>query len=156
LRLGPELPFDPGWEVVQDDLYHISDRVKEYDSDAVLVRESGSGRLGIGRFNRLTDLVPGGYVMLAAVCMDPETKAPLDKAPDGRVLQFMRIADGHNRIRDINGWIRKRRDLLAAQREAQKAPMREWSRSMAHEAMWRRSRIDLGRRPFAVINKEIH
>jgi hypothetical protein len=155
MRLGPELPLDPGWEVVEDDLYHISERVREYDADACLVRESGSGRLGIGRFNRLTDLIPGGYIMLAAVCMDPETKAPLTKAPDGRVLQFMRIADGHSRIHDVNGWVRKRRDLLAAQREAQKNARREWSRGMAHEAVWRRSRVDLGRKPFAAINKEI-
>lgn len=150
MRLGPELQYDPGWEAVEDDLYNISDRVRQYDKDAQLVRESGSGRLGIARFNPSMQTH-----LLSVMCMDPETRAPLASCPDGRVLQFMRIADGHARIKDINGWVRKRRDLLAAQRESQKAGMREWSRGMAHEAVWRRNRVDLGRKPFAAISKEI-
>lgn len=151
MRLGPELPHDPGWEPVEDDLYNISDRVRQYDKDAQLVRESESGRLGIARFSD-----PMREFVLSVVCMDPETKAPLVNCPDGRVLQFMRIADGHARINDINGWVRKRRDALAAKREAEKAARREWSLSMAHEAVWRRSRVDLGRKPFAQVTKEIH
>jgi hypothetical protein len=150
MRLGPELPYDPGWEAVEDDLYSISDRVRQFDSGALLVRESGSGRLGIARFSG-----PVQAHTLAVVCMDPETKAPLVDCPDGRVLRFMRIADGHNRINDINGWVRKRRDALAAKREAEKQSRREWSRGMAHEAVWRRARVDLGRKPFAAIPKEI-
>lgn len=150
MRLGPELPYDPGWEVVEDDLYSISDRVRQYDKDAQLVRESGSGRLGIARFSD-----PMRAHVLAVVCMDPQTRAPLASCPDGRVIQFMRIADGHARIHDLNGWVRKRRDAVAAQREAQKAGMREWSRGMAHEAVWRRNRVDLGRKPFAVIPKQV-
>lgn len=150
MRLGPELPYDPGWEAVEDDLYSISDRVRQFDSEALLVRESGSGRLGIARFSP-----PMRAHTLAVICMDPETKAPLINCPDGRVLRFMRIADGHARIHDINGWVRKRRDAVAAKREADLQARREWSRGMAHEAVWRRNRVDLGRKPFAVIPKEI-
>lgn len=156
MRLGPELPYDPGWEAVEDDLYSISDRVREYDEDALLVRESGSGRFGIAHFNRLTNLRPGGCYMLAAICMDPETRAHLRGTPDARILRFMRIADGHRRIGDINAWVRRRRDAMAAKREADKAQRREWSRGMAHEAVWRRNRVDLGRKPFAVVPKEIN
>lgn len=156
MRLGPDLPYDPGWQQVEDDLYAISERVRLYDADAQLVREVGSGRLGIARFNKAAGLTPDGVFLLAALCMDPDTRAPLGGCPDGRVLRFMRIADGHSRIRDVNGWVRKRRDALAAQREAQLRERRAWSRGMAHEAVWRRNRVDLGRRPFAHVTKEIH
>lgn len=154
MLIGSELPFDEGWFVVEGDLYDVHRRVKEYDPDALLVRDSESGHLGLARFNPSTPITPGGAYILSATCLDPRTSEPLSGEPDPRVLSFQRIADGH-RIDNLTVWARRRRDAMAAQRAAQKAERSEWSRAQAHELVWRRNRVDLGRRPLAVVSKDI-
>ena len=155
MRIGSELPFDTGWHFVEGDLYDIHRRVKEYDPLAALVRDSETGQLGLARFNPSTPIVPGGAYIFSAVCLDPLTSEPLTGEPDARVVTFQRIADGH-RITNHTTWVRRRRDALAKQREADRAAKAEWSRGHAHEFVWRHSRIEKGRRPFAHITKEIH
>jgi len=151
---GPELTLDPDWFVVEGDLHDITHRVREYDQSALLVRESGTGQLGIAHFNKHTELVPGGTHMLAARCLDPATREPLTGEPDGRVLSYQRIADGH-RISNLTVWARRRRDAMARERLAEREARREWSRAQAGEYVWRHNRVDLGRKPFATFPKEI-
>ena len=155
MLIGSELPFDEGWYEVEGDLHDVHRRVKEYDPLALLVRSSESGHLGLARFNQDSPLIPGGAYFLSVTCLDPVTKAPLQGEPDGRVCSFQRIADGH-RIDNLTVWTRRRRDAMAAQRAADKAEKAEWSRGHAHEFVWRHSRIDKGRKPFAAIPKEIN
>ena len=155
MRIGSELPFDDGWHFVEGDLYDIHRRVKEYDPLAALVRNPESGQLGLARFNPSTPIVPGGAFILSTTCLDPLTRQPLTGEPDARVVTFQRIADGH-RITNHTTWVRRRRDAMAAERAAQKRERLEWSDAHASEFVWRHSRIDKGRRPFASIPKEIH
>ncbi len=152
---GSELPFDEGWYAVEGDLHDIHRRVKEYDPDALLVWNSESGELGLARFNRMTTLQPGGAYIFSTACLDPVTRLPLTGEPDARVCTFQRIADGH-KISNHTVWVRRRRDALAALRAKQKAERMEWSRAHAKEFVWRRNRVDLGRKPFATVSKEIH
>lgn len=154
MLLGDELPLDPGWRLVENDLHDIHRRVREIDQDARLVREDGTGRLGLARFNSAAGLNPGGAFVLSTWCIDPATRADLTGEPDGRVIQFQRIADGH-KITDLKGFTRKRRDALAARRERVKQERREANKPFAQEYAWRRERIDNGRRPRAAITKEI-
>jgi hypothetical protein len=147
MRLGSDLTFDPGWQPVEDDLYHVAERVQEYDKDALLVREVGTGRLGIAHFNKFD-----GCHTLAAVCKDPSTREWLRGCPDGRVLRFMRIADGHSRIHNIDTWVRMRRDGIEAERQAWKDQYADMHREYAKEAVWRRNRVDLGGRPSTFIS----
>lgn len=154
MLIGSELPYDFGWHVIEGDLHDIHRRVREYDKDAALVWNSESGQLGLARFNPMTVLEPGGAYLFSVVCMDPATRLPLTGEPDARVLSHQRIADGHQ-IGNLTTWTRRRRDILAAQRAKEKAQRMDWSRAQAKELMWRRSRVDLGRKPFASIPKEI-
>lgn len=155
MQIGSELPFDEGWHVVEGDLHDIHRRVKQYDPDALLVWSPESGQLGLARFNRMTTLQPGGAYIFSAGCLDPATRLPLTGEPDARVCTFQRIADGHT-IGNHKVWARRRRDALAALRAKEKAERKEWSRHQAKEFMWRRSRVDLGQKPFASVPKEIH
>ena len=155
MLIGSELPYDAGWHLVEGDLYDITRRVKEYDPQAALVRDSETGHLGLARFNDNSPLQPGGVYLLSATCLDPRTRSPLHGEPDARVLSYQRIADGHQ-IKNLTVWARRRRDAMAAQRAAEKASRREWSDDMAKEYVWRRSRVDLGRKPFTSVSKEIH
>ena len=154
MLLGATLPLDPGWRVVEGDLHDISRRVQEYDPDARLVRDDQSGALGLARIMRGSALMPEDFMIFAAHSLDPETGQRLYGEPDARVTRHQRIADGHT-IANTTVWARRRRDALAAQRDAQKAERSEWSREHAKEFVWRRNRIDLGRRPTTHVPKEI-
>lgn len=154
MLIGSELPFDDGWHFVEGDLYDIHRRVREYDSEAALVRDSETGELGLARFNNDTPLKPGGAYILSCTCLDPRTRQPLVGEPDARVVSFQRIADGH-RIDNLTVWARRRRDALAAQRAADKAAKSEWSRHHAHEYVWRHSRIDKGVKPTIAVPRSL-
>jgi hypothetical protein len=154
--IGDSLPFDEGWSVVEGDLYDISSRVKEYDSEARLVREDESGALGLARYVRNPTFARGCEVLVLTVrSLDPATGQQLHGVPDARVTRHQQIADGH-RIHSLKVWARRRRDGMEAKRAAQQAARSEWSRGQAHEYVWRHNRVDLGRKPFAPITKEIH
>lgn len=145
MLLGAQLPLDQGWRVVEGDLYDVANRVREYDPDARLVREDESGALGLARINREHPVMPGEVLVFAAHSLDPETGQRLYGEPDARVVRHQRIADGHT-IKNTTVWARRRRDALRADRERERAGRHEWSREQAHEFVWRRQRIDLGRR----------
>jgi len=155
LLLGTELPFDPGWHVVEGDLYDISARVKEYDEDVALVRDADTGHLGLARLNRLIPNAPDGAFLLAVQCIDPINGGPLAGEPDARVTLYQRIADKHRTSESPRVWARRRRDALAAERAAHRIANADWNDSMAHEFVWRR-RAELGRQPSIPVTKEIH
>ncbi len=150
---GNALLLDPGWSTVEGDLYDISRRVQEYDSEARLVREDQSGALGLGRLIR-SEMHPEPVVVFVVHCLDYRTGQRLYGEPDPRVLTHQRIADGH-RIKSTSKWIRTRRDAMRAERQAESAARGEWSRDKASEYVWRHNR-DNGRRLSMQVSKEIH
>ena len=97
------------WRVVEDDLYHVAGRMREYDTDSRLVREDETGNLGIGVFQRNHFEVPGGALVLARQMYDPETDEPLVGEPDARVLRCQRSYDSR-RFSDMRTWVRMVRD----------------------------------------------
>ena len=106
MLLGQKMPGEvTGWRFVEKDLHDIASRVTEYDSDARLVREDGTGHLGLARWMPSWGKIAGGYWFLARVIHDLDTDLPLRGEPDGRVMRFMRAAD--NRGRDLTDWARR-------------------------------------------------
>ena len=154
MLIGQELPLDPGWRIVEGDLYDISRRVQEYDPDARLVREDESGAFGLARCATNHPLLPGEVITLAARCLDYRDKQPLTGTPDARVVIHQRIADGYT-IDNLNVFNRRRRDAMRAERAAIADERAEWSASHAKEYVWRRNRVDLGRKPFASIPRQV-
>lgn len=103
MLLGPYIPGPVGgWRFVERDLYDITSRVIEYDQDARLVREDGTGNLGLARWIPSDWFIKGGYWQLARTVHDLDTDTPLAGVPDGRVMRFMRAAD--SRGRDLRKW----------------------------------------------------
>lgn len=154
MLLGATLSLDSGWRVVEGDLHDISRRVQEYDPDARLVRDDQSGALGLARVMRGNVLMPEEFLTFVAYSLDPATGQRLYGEPDARVTRHQRLADGHT-IANTTVWARRRRDALAGQRDAQKAERSEWSREQAKEFVWRRNRIDLGRRPTVAVPRAV-
>lgn len=153
MLVGPELPLDPGWRIVEDDLYGIAGRVREHDPDARLVREDGTGRLGLAHLNRRTSMIPGGAMMLARPCIDWDTGADLVGAPDARVIRDMRHSDSH-RIANLTAWNRRRRDALAAQRERDRRERSERNAPHAEQMAWAMHH-DLGWQPRISVPRDI-
>lgn len=92
-----------GWRVVEGDLYGIAGRVREYDTDARLIREDETGHLGLGVIQRNHHEVPGGVLVLARHMYDPVTDEPLNTEPDARALRCQRSYDSR-RFSDIRTW----------------------------------------------------
>ena len=109
MRLGDHLQTEiyADWRFVEDDLYGIAERVKEYDGEARLVRQDESGHLGLARLMP-GDFMPGcaGTWLVARRLSDPETGEPLTGEPDQRVLTEQRSSDFF-RVQDPVRW-RKR------------------------------------------------
>lgn len=138
---------------MEGDLYDISTRVREYDPSARLVRDDQSGALGLARIIRYPGMPTEGIVF-STYSLDPATGRRLYGEPDGRILKHQQIADGH-RIQNHTAWVRRRRDLMRAEREKEKEHRREWSREQAKELVWRRQNVDLGRRTSFAIPKAV-
>lgn len=138
---------------MEGDLYDISRRVREYDPDARLVRDDQSGALGLARLIPQPGM-PVEQIVFSTHSLDPATGQRLYGEPDGRILAHQRIADGH-RITHLDSWVRRRRDAMRAEREADRAARAEWSRAQAHEFMWRRRRIDLGQRSAFPVPRQV-
>ena len=119
MLLGQRLPgAHSGWRVVEGDLHDIAGRVREYDPDARLVREDGTGQLGLAVWQRKHAYIPGGAFAFAKRMFDPDTDLPLTHA-DGRVLRVQRGSDSR-RFADLRVWHR----MVAkaeAEREAREA-----------------------------------
>lgn len=95
MRLGPPIQTEiySEWRFVDDDLYDINQRVRNYDKDARLVCEDGSRRLGLARWVKAGDFSAGGAWLLACYLTDPVTGEQLVGEPDARVLTDMRNRD---------------------------------------------------------------
>lgn len=121
----------PGWNMVPPgDLFDIANRVRELDPDAILVRyvhrdgRYPHGQLGIARW--IEDEQDGArtqYWWLAITCRDTVSKQPLTGAPDGRVLQMMRLYDSWRSGNTTQDTLREARRM---RREADAAEKREY------------------------------
>lgn len=120
MLLGSRLPGAyPDWRIVEGDLYDISRRVREYDSNARLIRKDGAGTLGLAVWQPDHPVVKGGGFTFVREVVDLTTDTPLTGAPDERVIRFMRATDSR-RLRNLNDWYRRsfdahqRREIRAA------------------------------------------
>ncbi len=141
MLLGTELPLDPGWRVVEGDLYNISRRVREYAPDARLVCDPQTGELGLAHFNRFSNIIPGGSMQLARTCVDWRTGEALVGTPDARVITDMRYSDSYQ-IKNQTVWNRKQRDRRHAREAAKDARMSDWSDPYAERMAWEMTRND--------------
>lgn len=106
MLLGPRLKgHSSDWRVVEKDLHDIARQVREYDADARLIREDGSGRLGLARWVASSLHGPGGYFAFVRAVHDLDTDLPLTREPDARVMRFMRSTD--SRYRNLRDWHRR-------------------------------------------------
>lgn len=90
-------PFT-AWRFVEGDLHDTAKRVREYDTDARLVRRN-DGLLALAVWVKQTPFTIGGRWTLAAELRDPETGQPLNGEPDARVLTCQRAFDGWHHAR---------------------------------------------------------
>jgi hypothetical protein len=137
------------WRVVEDDLYHVADRVREYDSEARLIRNDESGQLGLARWVDNYDLTGKRGLTFARAMHHLEDDAPMTGCPDGRVISFMRAADSR-RFKDMREWYRRSAEAHD-QRE-----LGEWNKSYEEnrphaEQYVHALRRDLSAKPFAFI-----
>lgn len=122
MLLGQRLPGAyRGWRVVEKDLYDIAARLREYDPDARLVREDGSGHLGLAV--RRKTVLRGDHIAFARRMHDLDTDLPLSGCPDGRVLRFARGADS----RRITNWAEWWRQMYAAEARAEALREKAWA-----------------------------
>lgn len=141
------------WRVVEDDLYDIANRVMEYDREARLVRQDGTGRLGLARYIENHYMTGQRGLAFAREIVDMETDRHLTGEPDNRVIRFMRAADSH-RIKDLRKWYarsfdaQQRREAASdwAEYEAQRDPAERFVHAM---------RKDLSAKPFAAISRSV-
>lgn len=155
MRLGEPLDLFPEWRTVEDDLYDITGRVREYDPDARLIINE-AGDLGLARYDRSSSLIPGGCLILARECVDwtrPDTPA-LTGTPDARVLWDQRMSDAH-RIRNMDSWNRAMRDRRQRAELRRRLTRAEWSRDMAERFVNIHQRKDRGYRPTIRVPKAI-
>lgn len=107
MRLGDRIsPVHPDWRFVEDDLYDTARRVREYDPEAALVRETGTGHLGLARRNPKVTSFAGSPWQLARPLFDLDNDRPLTGCPDARVLACQRAYDSW-RIKDMRTWHRR-------------------------------------------------
>lgn len=158
MLIGSELELFPEWRLVEGDLYDITGRVREYDPDARLVI-SEDGSLGLARLMRDSALMPGGAMILARTCVDwgavdCDPLPDLLGEPDARVLWDQRVSDAH-RIRNMDVWNRRRRDMVARAKTRQRLRRDEWSAEMAARYVNIAQRKDIGYRPTISVPKAV-
>lgn len=93
-----------GWRFVERDLYDIARRVREYDSEARLIREDGTGQLGLARWQKSNVMGTPGYWAFARNLHDLDTDLPLRGEPDARVCRVQRSSDAWGR--NMRKWYR--------------------------------------------------
>lgn len=150
MLLGSRAPIPGKWRFVDADLYGITDRVREYDADARLVRDDENGGLGLAR--RVDGpLKAYGYEwVLARRLEDPSTGNDLMGEPDGRVIQVMRYSDVR-RLRSLSEWNRAEWDAHMDLLDAEQSQLKEKGRELAKDAVWHARRKDFGHQDFAFI-----
>ena len=140
------------WRVVEDDLYHVAGRVREYDSEARLLRQEGTGLLGLGRYVENYYLTGTRGLAFVRPVVDMNTDVPLRGVPDARVIKWMWWNDGH------------RIDIKRAQRRSDEAYFAREARNDARtvetfmepaERYVHAMRDDLSAKPFAAIPRGV-
>jgi hypothetical protein len=135
LLLGRQMPGPVrGWRFVEDDLYDIASRVTEYDQDARLIRQDGSGVLGLARWVQTDLSATGGYWFFVREIHDLTTDLPLDGEPDARVISWMRASD-NRRIRNWAEWNRASDRAEQRRRDAEDHEMDDEHGDMAERFM---------------------
>lgn len=141
-----------GWRFVEDDLHGIASRVTEYDADARLIREDGTGHLGIARWQSTNVLIAGGYWAFVRTMHDLDTDLPLKGEPDARVLRWMRSSD--SRGRDLRKWAERSKHAHWMREKRAEDEMRDENRDHA-ERFVNALKKDVSARPRAVIPADI-
>jgi len=141
-----------GWRAVEDDLHGIAGRVVEYDADARLVREDGTGHLGLMRWQNDSRLIAGGYWAFVRTLHDLDTDLPLKGEPDGRVIRWMRSSD--SRGRDLRKWAEQSKHAHWMREKRTEDAMRDENREHA-ERFVSALRKDVTARPRAVIPADV-
>lgn len=98
MKLGTQVEglFTDNWRFVEEDLHDITERVKQYDEAAALVRHE-SGYLGIARYV-YHEISPGGVWLIAFTLSDPASAdGHWYGEPDGRVIEQMARGDMQKR-----------------------------------------------------------
>jgi len=132
------------WRFVEEDLYNISNRVTEYDSEARLARHNDSGQLGLAR-RIVAPFDGGGHIwVIARRLRDKETNDPLDGEPDARVLDEQQSSDAF-RCQDLARWRKAQQRMWILEEEAKQARAVEQNMANAEEFVWTFRKKDLGR-----------
>ena len=144
------------WRFVEEDLYDISRRVTEYDSEARLARQNDTGHLGLAR--RIANpLDGGGHIwVIARRLQDKDTGEPLAAEPDARVLDEQQSSDAF-RCQDLPRWRKAQQRMWVLEEEAKRLRVVEENMANAEEFVWTFRKKDLGRNdsilvPSAVAN----
>lgn len=141
------------WRVVEDDLYDIASRVQEYDSEARLIRQDGTGRLGLARFIDAHYLTGKRGLAFAREIVDLQNDTHMTGCPDGRVLDFMRATDSR-RIRRMNEWYERSLDAHWRKEAREQQDDYEADYEPA-ERFVHKMRKDLSANPFAAISRGV-
>lgn len=141
------------WRVVEDDLYDISSRVKDYDSEARLIRQDGTGLLGIARYIDNHYETGKRGLAFAREAVDLSNDQPLTGCPDARIIRFMEGTDSR-RIRRMKDWYM--RTLDAHWRREARAEQAEYENQYENaERFVHAMREDLSAKPFAAVGRDV-
>lgn len=141
------------WRVVEDDLYDIAGRVQEYDPEARLIRQDGTGLLGLARYVDNHYITGKRGLAFAREIVDLRDDTPLAGCPDARVIRFMEATDSR-RIRRMRDWYM--RTLDAHWRREARAEQEEYERQYEPaERFVHAMRDDVSAKPFAAIGRSV-
>lgn len=132
MRLGEHLPtlIYSDWRFVEDDVFNVCGRVREYDPAARLVRQDSTNHLALAVWNDKSPVFTGGAWMVAKRLYYPGTDDPWTGEPDARILEIQRAADSQ-RIANLAEWRRKEKLAWDAENEAREREAQEHSKEFA-------------------------
>lgn len=143
------------WRFVEEDMHDISSRVTEYDSEAKLARQEGTGHLGLARRINSPFDGHGGHVWLIARRLhDEETGEPLMGEPDKRVLDEQRRADAF-RVDNLDRWRKTQERMWILEEEVRHAREVEKQMESAEEFVWTFRKKDLGRKDAILVPSSV-
>lgn len=143
------------WRFVEEDMHDISSRVTEYDSEAKLARQEGTGHLGLARRINSPFDGHGGHVWLIARRLhDDETGEPLTGEPDKRVLDEQRRADAF-RVDNLDRWRKTQERMWILEEEVRHAREVEKQMESAEEFVWTFRKKDLGRKDAILVPSSV-
>lgn len=157
MRLGEPLGsvLYEDWRFVEEDMHDISGRVTEYDSEARLARQEGTGHLGLARRINSPFDGHGGHVWLIARRLhDEDTGDPLTGEPDKRVLDEQRRADAF-RVDNLDRWRKTQERMWILEEEVRHAREVEKQMESAEEFVWTFRKKDLGRKDAILVPSSV-